>query len=281
MSAAADHASMRRASADEVRAAIRAGRWTRHTAGLADGKLQANLVVLPETLAADFLAYCRANPKPCPLAAVSRPGDPRLPGLGDVDVRTDAAGYRIWRDGEPVEERTDLMDVWRGDHVAFALGCSFTFERALAAEGLRLAHVERDLTVPMYDTVLETTPAGPFGGGMVVSMRPIAEAQVDRAAAISARYPLAHGGPVHVGDPAAIGIGDLSRPDYGDPVPVGPGEVPMFWACGVTPQAAIRRARPPLCATHAPGRMLITDLEEDAAARSVPDRVAPQQGDET
>lgn len=272
------HAQMAAMDRFGVRAAIRAGRWRRHTAGLAPGALQVNLAILPGDLAGDFLAFCRANPKPCPLIDVSAPGDARLARLGaDVDARTDAPRYCVYRDGALAEQPLDICALWRPDFMAFALGCSFSFERALAAEGLPLRHVERDATVPMYRTTIQTVPAGPFGGGMVVSMRPFAADDVARATAISARYPHAHGAPVHVGDPAAIGIADLDRPDWGDAVPVRAGEVPVFWACGVTPQAAILRAQPPIAITHAPGHMLIADVDETAAG--LMNAPAEQQGE--
>ena len=259
------HAELAGADLPTIRDAIRAGHYTRHTAGLAPGRLQVNLAILPAALAGDFRRFCLLNPRPCPLLGVSQPGDPRIPRLGaDIDLRTDVPRYCVYRDGALAETPTDLSALWQDDFVVFALGCSFTFERAMLADGLPVAHVARDATVPMYRTGLETTPAGPFGGGMVVSMRPLPEGMVDRAAAISARYPHAHGAPVHAGDPAAIGIRDLARPDWGDAMPVGPGEVPVFWACGVTPQAAILRAAPPVAITHAPGHMLICDADETA-----------------
>jgi uncharacterized protein YcsI (UPF0317 family) len=265
MTDAATHAELARADLPAIRAAIRAGRYTRHTAGLAPSRLQVNLAILPADLASDFRQFCLLNPRPCPLLGVSDPGDPRIPRLGpEIDLRTDAPRYCVYRGGALTDTPTDLLALWREDFVAFALGCSFTFERAMMAEGLPLAHVARDATVPMFRTSIPTATAGPFGGGMVVSMRPLPEHLVARAAEISARYPHAHGGPVHVGDPAAIGIADLAQPDWGDTVPVGPGEVPMFWACGVTPQAAILRAAPPIAITHAPGHMLITDADETA-----------------
>ncbi len=259
------HAELRRAPVGTVRAAIRNGAYARHTAGLAEGFLQCNLVILPERFALDFMRFCQRNPKPCPLAGVSDTGDPMMRTLGaDIDIRTDVPLYNVYRDGALAGQLTDIREIWRGDMVAFALGCSFTFERALAAEGILLRHVEQDMTVSMFRTGIETMPAGPFRGGMVVTMRPIADADVERAVAISRRYPLAHGGPVHIGDPAAIGIEDLARPDWGDPTPVEPGQTPVFWACGVTPQNAIIEAKTPLCITHAPGSMLITDVDEHA-----------------
>lgn len=257
------HADLRGAPFEEVRAAIRAGRYRGHTAGLAAGRLQVNLAILPKADAEDFLAFCRANSKPCPLVAMSAPGSSKLPQIGaDVDAATDAAGYVVWRDGEPVEERAEAASIWRDDLVAFALGCSFTFERALSEAGIRMRHIERDLTVPMFRTSIETARRGAFGGGMVVSMRGVPEAQVETAREVTGRYPWAHGDPIHIGDPAAIGISDLSAPDWGDPLPPAPGEVPVFWACGVTPQNALRAARPAFCITHRPGGMLIAEHGE-------------------
>ena len=250
-----------------LRAEIRAGRHEKHTAGLADGRLQCNLVILPEREARDFLLFCRRNPQPCPIMAVGAPGDPGLPALGaDIDVRTDAPRYRVFRRGRLAGEALDIADLWREDFVAVALGCSFTFERALAAAGLPLRHVEEDRTVPMYRTTIPCAPAGAFSGGMVVSMRPIPRESVALAEAVTARYPGAHGAPVHAGDPAAIGIADLAAPDWGDAVEVRAGETPVFWACGVTPQNVLLAARPSVCITHSPGCMLVTDLPEEAAA---------------
>ncbi|CDN89320.1 hypothetical protein BN948_03757 [Hydrogenophaga intermedia] len=249
------------ALARRVRGDIRRGEWTRHTSGLADELVQGNVVILPRALADDFLLFCQRNPKPCPLLAVGAPGDPSLPGLGEgIDIRSDLPRYRVWREGELVDEPTDITALWREDLVTFVIGCSFSFEQALMNAGLRLRHVDEGRNVAMYRTRLATTPAGPFAGPMVVSMRPFKAADAARAVEITSRFPDVHGAPVHVGDPALIGIDDLSRPDYGDAVAVLPDEVPVFWACGVTPQAAIAQARPPFCITHAPGAMLITDL---------------------
>jgi uncharacterized protein YcsI (UPF0317 family) len=192
--------------------------------------------------------------------AVSEPGDPRLPALGaDLDVRTDVPRYRVWRHGEIVEEPLDVTHVWRDDLVTFAIGCSFSFEEALMAAGIEVRHVACGTNVPMYRTNIDTVPAGPFAGPMVVSMRPMKAADAIRAIQITTRFPSVHGAPVHLGDPAEIGIADLSRPDYGDPVEIRKGELPVFWACGVTPQSVIVRARPEFCITHAPGHMLVTD----------------------
>jgi uncharacterized protein YcsI (UPF0317 family) len=244
-----------------ARAAIRAGRWASHTSGLARDQVQGNVVILPGALAGDFLRYCQRNPKPCPLLAVSEPGDPMLPGLGaDIDIRSDVPRYRVWRHGELVDEPTDVAPLWRDDLVTFVIGCSFSFEQALLDAGLSMRHIEQQRNVAMYRTSLATEPAGPFHGPLVVSMRPFKAAAAIRAIQITSRFPGVHGAPVHIGDPSLIGIRDLARPDYGDPVDVMADELPLFWACGVTPQAAITQARPDFCITHAPGAMLITDL---------------------
>lgn len=245
----------------EAREAIRAGVWVSHTSGLARDHVQGNVVILPQALADDFLRYCQRNPKPCPVLAVSEPGDPMLPALGaDIDIRTDVPRYRVWRHGELIDEPTDIAALWRDDLVSFVIGCSFSFEQALLDAGLSLRHIEQNRNVAMYRTHLATATAGPFHGPLVVSMRPLKAAAAIRAIQITSRFPNVHGAPVHIGDPALIGIRDLSTPDYGDAVDVMPDELPVFWACGVTPQAAIEQARPEFCITHAPGAMLITDL---------------------
>jgi uncharacterized protein YcsI (UPF0317 family) len=244
-----------------VRRAIRQGRWTSHTSGVGQDRVQGNVVILPEGDANDFLRYCQRNPKPCPLLAVSEPGQAMLPTLGpDIDIRTDVPMYRVWRHGELAEERSDILALWQDDWVSFVIGCSFSFEQALLEVGLRLRHIDDGKNVAMYRSNLPTQAAGPFQGPMVVSMRPLKAADAIRAVQVTSRFPQVHGAPVHIGDPALIGIADLSQPDYGDPVPVMPDELPVFWACGVTPQAAIRQARPAISITHAPGAMLITDL---------------------
>jgi len=240
---------------------IRAGDFSGATAGLAPGNVQANLVTLPKALAHDFLRFAQANPKPCPVLAVSEPGDPRLPGLGeDLDVRSDLPRYRVWHCGELSEEPCDLFGVWREDLVSFALGCSFSFEQALLEDGIELRHITCGSNVPMYRTNIRCMPAGPFAGPLVVSMRPLKPRDAIRAIQITSRFPSVHGAPVHLGLPEAIGIKDLAKPDYGDAVPVESNELPVFWACGVTPQAVIAQVRPDFCITHAPGCMLITDL---------------------
>jgi uncharacterized protein YcsI (UPF0317 family) len=255
------------ASGLEVRLAARSGALWGPTAGLAAGYVQGNLVVLPEDLAGDFLRFCQRNPKPCPVIGISEVGDPRVAALGaDLDIRTDLPRYLVWKDGEVVDERADILDWWRDDLVAFVLGCSMSFEEALMLEGLPLRHVTRGCRVPMYRTNVPCTPAGPFFGPLVVSMRPLRPAHLIRAIQITSRFPAVHGAPVHIGFPEMIGIEDLSRPDYGDPVEVLPGELPAFWACGVTPQAMLAEVRPPFAITHAPGCMLVTDVKNSELA---------------
>ena len=237
------------------------------TAGVANGFVQGNLAILPEKLAASFHRFCQLNPKPCPIIGMSDVGDPRIPSLGlDLDIRTDIPRYRVWRDGEVVEEPTDIMAHWRDDLVAFVLGCSFSFEEALMADDLPIRHIEQKVKVPMYRTNIACAPSGPFAGPMVVSMRPFKPAQVIRAVQITSRFPSVHGAPVHIGLPELIGIKNIAKPDYGDAVPVGADELPVFWACGVTPQSVIASVKPEFCITHAPGSMLITDLRNTKLA---------------
>jgi uncharacterized protein YcsI (UPF0317 family) len=248
-------------NACEARQAIRAGRWRRHTSGLTPAYVQGNLAILPQALASDFMRFCQSNPKPCPLLAVGQPGNPQLPTLGrDIDIRTDVPAYRVYREGVLVDEVPDLKALWQDDLVAFVLGCSFSFEHGLIDAGIPLRHVAEGKNVAMYQTNIQTVPAGPFHGPMVVSMRPMKAADAIRAVQITARVPKVHGAPVHIGDPSLIGIADIARPDFGDAVRIAPDELPVFWACGVTPQAVVMAARPALCITHSPGCMLITDM---------------------
>jgi uncharacterized protein YcsI (UPF0317 family) len=254
-------------NAAEARRHIRSEAWTSHTSGLASGYVQGNVVILPEAQASDFLRYCQRNPKPCPLLAVSEPGERKLPALGaDIDICTDVPRYRVWRQGELVDEPTDITAPWRRDLVSFVIGCSFSFEQALIGAGVPLRHVEQGRNVAMYRTSILTAPAGIFAGPLVVSMRPMRAADAIRAIQVTSRFPNVHGAPVHIGDPSLIGIRDLAKPDYGDAIGVLPDELPLFWACGVTPQAALERARPEFCITHAPGAMLITDLRNQQLA---------------
>ncbi|MGB7268722.1 MAG: putative hydro-lyase [Albidovulum sp.] len=259
------HSDLVTASAAEVRAAIRNGFYDGHTAGLAAGKLQCNLAILPEEFALDFLRFCQRNPKPCPVVGVGDTGNPSLPTLGhDIDIQTDVPKYRVFRNGVFSEEVTSISEVWTDDLVTVALGCSFTFENALLRSGIPVRHIESGKNVPMYRSNIDLVPAGKFGGQMVVTMRPIPENQVMQAKEISSRFPQAHGAPIAVGDPAQIGIADLSQPDWGDAVAIKPGEVPVYWACGVTPQNVLLDAGLPICITHSPGHMLIADVAEDA-----------------
>jgi len=256
---------LRQESIASVRARIRSGRYTAHTAGLGRNLLQANVAIIAERYALDFMRFCQRNPKPCPLIGASDTGSPMLFTLGqNIDIRTDVPAYNIYSGGQLERSVTEIGDLWCDDLVAFALGCSFTFEHALIEAGIELWHISNNVTVPMFHSSLETIPAGPFSGPMVVSMRMIPEERLTEAIAISSRFPLAHGSPVHVGDPQAIGISDLSAPDWGDQVPIPAGHTPVFWACGVTPQAIIQKAGLPLLITHKPGHMLITDIPDTA-----------------
>jgi uncharacterized protein YcsI (UPF0317 family) len=250
-------------AAAELRGRIRRGEFNGPTAGLALGFVQANLVVLPRTLACDFLLFCQRNPKPCPLLDVTDAGS-AVPKLcaPDADLRTDLPRYRVFHGGEVVEEPCDVLAQWRQDAIAFLIGCSFTFENTLLQAGLPLRHIEAGCNVPMYRTHLPCRRAGVFAGPMVVSMRPMTPAQAIRAVQVCSRFPRAHGAPVHIGDPEAIGIADVARPDFGDAVEVRPGEVPVFWACGVTPQAVVMQSRPAWCITHKPGHMFVTDWRD-------------------
>ena len=251
-------------SAAELRAAVRSGKWTGPTAGLARGFVQANLVVLPAEAADEFAEFCRANPKPCPLLEQTGPGDPEprssAPG---ADLRRDLPRYRVFHGGRAErDEPTDVRHLWRDDLVSFLLGCSFTFENAIEREGLAIRHIDQQRNVPMYRTSTACATAGRFGGELVVSMRPFLPEAIERVIAITGRYPTMHGAPIHVGDPRAIGIHDLARPDFGDAVTIHPGEVPVFWACGVTPQVALAQARLDLAITHSPGCMFVTDWRD-------------------
>jgi uncharacterized protein YcsI (UPF0317 family) len=250
----------------EARRIIRAGEYVGHTAGIAPEFVQGNLCILPREVAQEFAAFCQRNPKPCPVISMGAPGDPTLPDLGDIDIRTDVPRYRVFKDGKLVDEPTDIHEYWTDELVTFVIGCSFSFERPMIEEGIRLQHVERDTTVPMYRTSIDCVPAGRFKGKMVVSMRPLSPADAIRAVQITSRFPAVHGAPVHLGIPEAIGIRDIMRPDFGDPPEMADGQLPVFWGCGVTPQVAIEAARPSICITHKPGSMLITDKKNHALA---------------
>jgi len=255
------------ATAEQVRAACRASQLVDQTSGLAPGFAQANLVILPRELASDFLLFCQRNPKPCPLLDVTEPGDP-VPrrSAPTADVRTDVPRYRVWREGRLVEEPTDIRHLWQNDFVSFVIGCSFTFEAALLRAGVPVRHIELGVNVPMYRTNIACQPAGVFHGPLVVSMRPLQPADAIRAVQITSRYPAVHGAPVHIGLPNQLGISDLAKPDFGNPVPTADNELPVFWACGTTPQAVAMAVRPPLMITHSPGCMFVTDLRDEELA---------------
>jgi len=251
----------------QVRHAARTGELTGQTSGLAAGFAQANLVILPQDLAADFLLFCQRNPKPCPLLEVTSPGDPVPARIApDADLRTDLPRYRVWRNGELVDEPTDITRYWQSDFVSFLIGCSFTFEGALLRAGVPVRHIAMNANVPMFRTNVPCVPAGVFHGPLVVSMRPLQPADAIRAVQITSRFPSVHGAPVHLGLPELIGINDLQSPDFGDAVPVEADELPVFWACGVTPQAAVMAARPPLVITHSPGCMFVSDVADETLA---------------
>ena len=256
-----------RADPRATRRAIRSDGFTGYTAGIAAGYVQANVCILPSAWSADFLLYCQRNARPCPLIARSDVGDPRLPTLAeDLDIRTDIPRYHIFRDGEFTEEVTDISSYWRDDLVTFALGCSFSFEEAMLDAGLRLKFLERNNVAGVYVTNVDTEPAGPFRGPLLVTMRAFKPADAIRAIQITSRFPNVHGAPVHIGDPAAIGVDLAKRYQNVGEGEVGEGEIPVFWACGLTPQLAVKNAKPPLCITHAPSSMLITDLRNASLA---------------
>lgn len=232
------------------------------TAGWSLGHAQANLVAVPVDWAYDLLLFCQRNPKPCPVLDVIDPGAVTTDLAPGADLRTDLPGYRVWRHGELVAEPADVTRFWSAELVTFLLGCSFTFETALSSAWVPLRHVEQGRNVPMYVTDRTCRPGGRLHGPLVVSMRPIPGELVDTAIRLTGRMPAVHGAPVHVGDPAGLGVKDLDAPDFGDPVPAEPGDVPVFWACGVTPQAALMASRPPFAITHQPGHMFVTDVPD-------------------
>jgi uncharacterized protein YcsI (UPF0317 family) len=251
------------ASPAQARTRFRAGLRV-PTAGWAPGFVQANLIAVPSDLALHLLLFAKRNPKPCPVLDVTEQGAATTTLAAGADLRTDAPAYRVWRDGNCVAETTDVTRYWRDDMVTVLLGCSFTFEQALVRAGVPVRHIEQERNVPMFRTNVACEPAGPLAGPMVVTMRPIPAPLVDTAVLVTSRYPTVHGAPVHFGDPAAIGIADLSRPDFGDAVTIADDEVPVFWACGVTAQAVVMASRPQFAISHAPGHMFITDVPEKA-----------------
>jgi uncharacterized protein YcsI (UPF0317 family) len=262
-----------RRPARDLRLACRTGEFRQPTTGFAPGFAQANLLVLPQADAFDFLLFCQRNPKPCPLLEVTQPGDPEpkqfAPG---ADLRTDLPLYRVYRDGVLVAEVPDVREFWRPDLVAFLLGCSFSFETALLRAGLGVRQLEETLpngtpkNVPMYRTNIPCRSAGKFSGPLVVSMRPYTPADAVKAAVVTSRFPSVHGAPIQIGDPEAIGITHLGHPDWGDAVTIRAGEVPVFWACGVTPQAAVMQSKPVYAIAHSPGHMFVTDVMDEELA---------------
>ena len=246
----------------EQRQRIRNGLDNRPSSGMCDGYTQGNLVILPKTYAFDFLLFCHRNLKPCPLIDVLEPGE-KKPNIADADICTDISRYRIFKNGELVEEVEDITSYWQDDLVTFLIGCSNTFERALLKEGIEILYRDAGNNVAMYTTSIPTNSAGVFKGPLVVSMRPVKKDKLVAAVEITAKFPHTHGAPVHIGDPSVLGIKDLEKPDFGDFTPYDPDEyVPVFWACGVTPQAVAMASKPAFMITHAPGYMFISDKEE-------------------
>lgn len=252
------------ASPSQIRSAIRNGKWRKHTSGLADGYVQCNLVILPEPQANDFLRFCQLNPKPCPIIAMSTEVGCPFIDVGaeePADIRFDLPEYNIFVGGELQSQVSDIQAHWRDDLVIFLLGCSFSFEEALIADGIDIRNITQNVNVPMYNTNIANVAAGPLAGNLVVSMRPMLAKDAIRAVQICSRFPSVHGAPVHLGDPSLIGITDLDKPDYGDAVQIKANELPVFWACGVTPQNVIRQAKVAFCITHSPGCMLVTNIK--------------------
>lgn len=262
-SESSSHAVLATAEYRVVRQAIRQNHYSGHTAGLCDGLLQCNLVILPQSMAEDFYRFCEENAVFCPLLAKSKIGQYNIDSLGKgIDLRTDLPLYNVYEHGHLIDSTTNIIDLWQDDFVAFAIGCSFTFERALLSSGIAMRHIEQDVTVPMYKTNIKTKQFGAFGGQAVVSMRPIKESDIEKTKTICERYLHAHGPPIHVGTPEKIGIANIDKPEWGSAVTIKENEVPIFWGCGVTSQVAVTNAAPAVCITHAPGAMLITEIDE-------------------
>lgn len=246
---------------EDIWSKIRSGEINYPTAGMCGGYAQANLVILPKEYAVDFKEFAEKNPQPCPVLEIIE-GTPAIHDMGEgANVVTDIPKYFVYKDGIKVDEVTDATPYWNEDSVAFLIGCSFSFEEALLQAGIDVRHISMGCNVPMYKTNIECEKAGMFQGPMVCSMRPMTPEDAKKAAEITGRYPNVHGAPIHMGDPAVIGIADVNKPDYGDAVEIREGEIPVFWACGVTPQAAVERVKLPLVITHAPGHMFITNVK--------------------
>lgn len=245
----------------EFRKKVRNNEFQKPTAGMCPGYAQTNLIVLPWEDAYDFLLFAQRNPKPIPILEVTEVGSRELQTLGnDIDVATDFPKYRIYRNGKMVDEYLSVVDFWREDLVSFLIGCSFSFEDLLVDAGIEIRHITEKANVPMFNTNIPLKQAGKFSGNMVVSMRPIKSSQIATAVNVTNRLPGVHGAPIQIGNPAEIGIYDLAQPDYGDAVTINENEIPVFWACGVTPQAAVMASKPKFAITHSPGHMLITNI---------------------
>lgn len=248
---------------EEIRQRIRTGEHTGPTSGISGDKVQANLAILPKKYAFDFLLFAMRNHKPVPIIEVLEAGEYVSRYAKNSDIRTDVPLYNIYRDGELVDTVDDVRPYWSDDLVTFLIGCSFTFEQAILDEGIPIKHIDQGFNVAMYKTTIDTEPAGIFHGETVVSMRPFKKSVVDDVIRITNEFPNMHGGPVHVGDPEMIGIKDINQPDYGDPIDIAEDEVPVFWACGVTPQNVVLNAKPEILISHAPGHMFITDINNE------------------
>lgn len=246
----------------EFRHLVRNGDFIQPTSGLCPGYAQANLIILPKDEAYDFLLFTQRNPKACPVLEVTDVGSRMTQFVAkDCDIAKDFPKYCIYKDGVMTEEVTDISHIWRDDFVAFVIGCSFSFESEMIEAGIEIRHNTLGCNVPMYITNIDCVPAGKFSGKMVVSMRPIPYNQLVKAVTVTATLPKVHGSPIHIGDPSVIGIQDVNQPNFGDAVTIGPGEVPVFWPCGVTPQSVVMNVKPKLAITHSPGHMLVTDVK--------------------
>lgn len=253
-------------SPQELRAIFREGRWSGGTEGLARGYAQANLIILPKEVALEFLIFCQRNPQPCPIVEVTDPGSPMITQWAKGDLRTDLPRYSVYKDGELVDQPTDITHYWRDDLVGFLIGCSYSFEQGLLNAGIPLRHQDENKIVSVYTTDVQCVPAGRFAGPMVVSMRPIKRDQLVRAVQVTSRFPATHGAPVHIGDPSLIGV-DLGKTDFDTGVfELAEDEVPVFWGCGGTPQAVALQSKIDFMITHKIGHLFITDKLAEAVA---------------
>lgn len=251
----------------ELRKIVREGRWTGGTEGLARGFAQANLIILPKEVALDFLIFCQRNPKPCPIVEVTDPGSPMITQVANADLRTDLPRYSVYKEGQLVDQPSDITSYWRDDLVGFLIGCSYSFEQALLNAGIPLRHQQENKIVSVYTTNVPCVPAGRFAGPMVVSMRPVKREQLVRAVQVTSRFPATHGAPVHIGDPSLIGV-DLGKTDFDTGVfELAEDDVPVFWGCGGTPQAVALASKIDFMITHKVGHLFVTDkLSEEIAA---------------